>query len=112
MVKIFLKLILIVNYYYIKIIYIIMFVYHQADLDRTSQFNKVHTERYSDNPHDIGRIGNSKPVIPIYKYESIGNPSLQKMKRGADARHRVLEDRRQKQFNHNHSPFYMERPLN
>ena len=83
-----------------------MFVFHESDLDRTSQLNKVHSERYGDNANNITRIGNNKPVIPVYKFD------LEKFNRGADARHRVMEDRRQQQFNNQFSDFKLGRPLN
>ena len=83
-----------------------MFVFHESDLDRTSQLNKVHTERYGDNANNLTRIGNNKPVIPVYRFD------LSNSKRASDARHRVMEDRRQQQFNNQFSDFKLGRPLN
>jgi hypothetical protein len=83
-----------------------MFVFHESDLDRTSQLNKVHTERYGDNANNLTRIGNNKPVIPVYRFD------LSNARRASDARHRVMEDRRQQQFNNQFSDFKLSRPLN
>lgn len=83
-----------------------MFVFHESDLDRSSQLNKVHSERYGDNANNLSRIGNNKPVIPVYRFD------LSNVRRTSDARHRVLEDRRQQQFNNQFSDFKLGRPLN
>ena len=83
-----------------------MFVFHESDLDRTSQLNKVHSERYGDNANNITRIGNHKPSIPVYRFD------LSNVRRASDARHRVMEDRRQQQFNNQFTDFKLGRPLN
>ena len=75
--------------------------YHATDLDQPAP-NWAHQAR--DKPNLFTRKGGEFPTAP-YTYESVAFP------RGADARHRVLENRRHSQFNRTHSDLMMDRPL-
>tara|TARA_R110000824_G_scaffold24870_2_gene87089 strand:- start:1020 stop:1274 length:255 start_codon:yes stop_codon:yes gene_type:complete len=84
-----------------------MFIFHESDLDRSSQLNKVHSERYGGDANNVSKkFGSHSPVIPVYTND------LSNVRRASDSRHRVLEDRRQAQFNNQFSDFKLGRPLN
>lgn len=81
--------------------------YHATDLDQPAP-NWAHQAR--DKPSLYSGKGGEFPVSP-YTYESVAFPQLQVVPRGADARHRVMEDRRHAQFNRTHSDLHLDRPL-
>ena len=82
--------------------------YHVADLDRQSP-HRGFTER--DNREEMRKGHGDRAVVPVYKYETHAIPELRNIPRGADERHRVLEDRRQSTFNKSASEVIMGRPL-
>ncbi len=78
-------------------------VYHQADLDKAAP-NVLQGIRDNNNNynHNITRKGGFKTPVPIYKFDSVHNSGLQNVKRFADERHRVKENRNQSTFNRTH----------
>tara|TARA_R100000231_G_scaffold137933_1_gene115205 strand:+ start:527 stop:823 length:297 start_codon:yes stop_codon:yes gene_type:complete len=79
-------------------------VYHITDMDKVAP-NRLQANRDNNNnyDHSITRKGGGSVPVPIYKKESITNPKLAKVKRFADERHRVAENRNQVRFHRTHS---------
>lgn len=86
-------------------------VYHQADLDKVAP-NIAHMRRDDFDPLRLTGKGTGVHPVPVYKYESVAFPELQRLERRADPRHQVLENRRHDRFNHAHKDFYLDAPLN
>lgn len=78
-------------------------IYHQANLDKAAP-NILQAIRDNNNTydHNITRKGGFKTPVPLYKFDSIHNSALKKIKRFADERHRVRENRNQATFNRTH----------
>ena len=83
-------------------------VYHVADMDKVAPHSGF---KDRDAREEMRKGGGDRAVVPVYKYETSAFPELGLIPRKADARHQVLEDRRQKTFNKSHSNLFMERPL-
>mgnify|MGYP003678693660 FL=1 len=79
--------------------------YHIADLDKASmnRFQRARDDNNDGSHNMTGKSTGHNNVVPIYSNDAVVNPELAKIPRFADDRHRVLEDRRQKQFHRSHS---------
>ena len=78
--------------------------YHVADLDKSSlnRFQRMRDDNNNYN-HSMSRKGGFHTPVPVYSNDAVVNPELANVPRFADNRHRVLENRRQKQFHRSHS---------
>ena len=81
------------------------------DMDKVAP-NRAHWERDDYDPLRLTGKGTGVHPVPVYKFETIAFPELQKLQRRADSRHQVLENRRHDRFNHTHSDFFTDRALN
>ena len=78
-------------------------VYHIADLDKASlnRFQRMRDDNNNYN-HSMSRKGGFHTPVPVYSNEAQTNPEIMNIPRFADNRHRVMENRRQKQFHNSH----------
>tara|TARA_R110000737_G_scaffold164834_2_gene192442 strand:- start:3180 stop:3479 length:300 start_codon:yes stop_codon:yes gene_type:complete len=86
--------------------------YREAGLDRSNStaLNNFHTGRYNEFFERAGGGSIGKPVVPVYKLESMINPEVSS-RRGMDDRHKTKEDNRVQRKFKDFSSLIIDRPL-